>query len=58
MQSLPRYRLGARRQIKVAMNTLVSIILIFQKQFFKEKSEEEDIAPESVVTPEMESEQL
>lgn len=36
----------------------VSIILIFQKQFFKEKSEEEDIAPESVVTPEMESEQL
>ena len=29
MQSLPRYRLGARRQIKVAMNTLVSIILIF-----------------------------
>lgn len=36
----------------------VSIILIFQKRFFKEKIEENDVATDAVVTEEIESESI
>ena len=36
----------------------VSIILIFQKRFFKEKIDENDVAPEAVATEEIESESI